>query len=149
MLLDVIIAQTKTDLQHRNPDLARAAGFYGLELAQPPTPPVFGGWALCPLAKQCGCLKVYTTHPMRSTSGRRSVLPTTLSPYLLGMCCWESWQVTQLQQLCEIFWLQEHREVTWKRQKQEMVRGQLGICSAGWRDSWIQKQQWFWPGLVW
>jgi hypothetical protein len=36
-LLDLIIAQTETDPQHRNPDLERAASFYGLELAQPHT----------------------------------------------------------------------------------------------------------------
>jgi hypothetical protein len=32
--------------------------------------------------------------------------------------------------------------------KPEMARGRLGICSAGWRNCWIQKLWWFWLGPV-
>jgi hypothetical protein len=81
-------------------------------------------------------------------NARRSRLPTTLSPYLPCICCWKSWHATHLQQLCEIFWLHDHKEVTWKHQKREMLRSLLGICSAGWRDCWNQKQQWFWLGPI-
>jgi hypothetical protein len=122
MLLDVIIAQTETDLQHRNPDLPRATGFYGLELAQCPD---VWGWVLYGLANHRVCLIICVSPPMRSNSNWRSILPMTLLPYLPGICCWESWQVTQLQQLCEIFWLQDHREVTRKHQKWKMVRRRL------------------------
>jgi hypothetical protein len=76
-------------------------------------------------------------------SGRRSMLPTAFSPYLPCFCSWVSSQVTQLQQLCEFFWLQDHRDITWTRQKREMVRGRLGICSAGWRKYWIQSYSGF------
>jgi hypothetical protein len=52
----------------------------------------------------------------------------------------------QLQLLCEIFWLQDHSEDTWTRQKQGMVRGWLGICGVQGRDCRIQKLQWYWLG---
>jgi hypothetical protein len=93
MLLDVIITQTETDLQHRNPDLPRATGLYGLELAQ-----CLHVWGciLYGLANQRGCLIICVSPPMRSNSNWRSILPMTLLPYLPAICCWESWQVTQL-----------------------------------------------------
>jgi hypothetical protein len=82
-------------------------------------------------------------------SGWRSTVAFNISPYLPHVCCWENCRVTLVQQLCEVFWLQDHSEVTCTCQNWEMVRGWLGICSAGWRDCWIQKQWWFWLGPVW
>jgi hypothetical protein len=118
------------------------------DLALPPTPPCHHsrawGWALYPLANQSFCLIVCTSRPMRSDGVRRFTLPSSLSPYLPRDCWWDIAQATQLQLLCEIFWLQDYRDVTWTRQKREMVRGRLGICNAGWREFWIQKLPWFW-----
>jgi hypothetical protein len=42
------------------------------------------------------------------------------------------WSGYTAQQLCEIFWLQDHREVTWMCQKQEMVNLWFLIQNGNW-----------------
>jgi hypothetical protein len=65
------------------------------------------------------------------TSGSKSTLPTTYSPYLLSVFCWKGSQATQLEQLCDFYWLQCYREVTWIHEKQKTVRVWLSVCSSG------------------
>jgi hypothetical protein len=51
-------------------------------------------------------------------------------------------QASQLLQLCDFHWLQNHRVDTWIYQKLERVRIWWGICSHGVRACWNWKWQW-------
>jgi hypothetical protein len=56
---------------------------------------------------------------------------------------WDIALATQLQLLCDFFWLQDHSAVTRMCQKQEMVRGWLGICHGGRIVCGIQNLRWY------
>jgi hypothetical protein len=81
-------------------------GCWILWFRTPSVPPCLGLGPVS-ISRSEWLLIIYVSTPMRSNSNWRSILPMTLLPYLPGIWCWESWQVTQLQQLCEIFWLQK------------------------------------------
>jgi hypothetical protein len=71
-------------------------------------------------------------HPSNEgESGRQLMLPSSLLLYLPCTCWWDIAQATQLHLFCEIFWLQDHSEVTWTRQKREMVRGNWASAVMG------------------
>jgi hypothetical protein len=58
-------------------------------------------------------LKILETCPMMSDSGRWFTLHAALSPYMPCSCWWDISKDIQLQQLCEFFWLQDHRNIPW------------------------------------
>jgi hypothetical protein len=80
---------------------------------------------------------------MMSDSGRWFTLHAALSPYMPCSCWWDISKDIQLQQLCEFFWLQDHRNVPWMCENWTMIvhTGERqvpcheDILAALWRES--------------